>query len=72
MRIPVDLFIGTRYIYARRGDQLIGLISLTAVSATALGVAVLLTILSIMNGFEDELRARILGLAGHLDRKSVV
>jgi len=67
MRIPVDLFIGTRYIYARRGDQLIGLNSLTAVSATALGVAVLLTILSIMNGFEDELRARILGLAGHLE-----
>lgn len=67
MFAPIEWFIGTRYIYARRGNHFIGFISLTAVVATALGVTVLLTILSIMNGFEGELRDRILGLAAHLE-----
>jgi len=65
--MPVESFIGIRYIYARRGNHFIAFISLTAIVATALGVAVLLTILSIMNGFEGELRERILGMSGHLD-----
>ena len=67
MMASVDWFIGVRYIYARRGDHFSGFISLTAIVATALGVTVLLTILSIMNGFEGELRERILGLAAHLE-----
>lgn len=67
MFLPVELFIGLRYIYARRGNHFIGFISLTAIVATALGVAVLLTILSIMNGFEGELRERILGMSAHLE-----
>ncbi|MCB1746586.1 MAG: ABC transporter permease, partial [Gammaproteobacteria bacterium] len=64
---PVELCIGLRYIHARRGNHFIGFISLTAIVATALGVAVLLTILSIMNGFEGELRGRILGMTAHLE-----
>ena len=67
MIASLDWFIGIRYIYARRGNHFSGFISLTAVVATALGVTVLLTILSIMNGFEGELRDRILGLAAHLE-----
>jgi lipoprotein-releasing system permease protein len=67
MFAPVEAFIGTRYIHARRGNHFIGFISLTSIVATALGVTVLLTILSIMNGFEGELRERILGLAAHLE-----
>ena len=63
---PVEAFIGIRYIYARRGNHFIAFMSLTSIIATALGVAVLLTILSIMNGFEGELRDRILGMASHL------
>lgn len=63
---PVEAFIGTRYIYARRGNHFIAFMSLTSIIATALGVAILLTILSIMNGFEGELRNRILGMASHL------
>ena len=62
---PVELFVGVRYIHARRGNHFIAFISMTAIVATALGVAVLLTILSIMNGFEGELRERILGMASH-------
>ena len=64
---PVELFIGIRYIHARRGNHFIAFISFTAIVATALGVAVLLTILSIMNGFEGELRQRILGMAAHVE-----
>lgn len=67
MIAPLDWFIGIRYIYARRGNHFSGFISLTAIIATALGVTVLLTILSIMNGFEGEVRDRILGLAAHLE-----
>ena len=63
---PVEAFIGIRYIYARRGNHFIAFMSLTSIIATALGVAILLTILSIMNGFEGELRNRILGMASHL------
>ena len=67
MMASLDWFIGIRYIYARRGNHFSGFISLTAIVATALGVTVLLTILSIMNGFEGELRDRILGLAAHIE-----
>ena len=67
MFTPVELFIGIRYIHARRGHHFIAFVSMTAIVATALGMAVLLTILSIMNGFEGELRGRILGMAAHVD-----
>lgn len=63
---PVEAFIGIRYIHASRGNHFIAFMSLTSIVATALGVAVLLTILSIMNGFEGELRERILGMASHI------
>lgn len=67
MYTPADLFIGIRYIHARRGNHFIAFISATAILATALGVAILLTIQSIMNGFEGELRDRILGMAAHVE-----
>lgn len=67
MIAPAAWFIGIRYIHARRGNHFSGFISLTAIVATALGVTVLLTILSIMNGFEGEVRDRVLGLAAHLE-----
>ena len=63
---PVEAFVGSRYIFARRGHHFIAFISLTSIIGTALGVAVLLTVMSIMNGFENELRARILGMAAHV------
>ena len=63
---PIEAFVGSRYIFARRGHHFIAFISLTSIIGTALGVAVLLTVMSIMNGFENELRARILGMAAHV------
>lgn len=62
---PLELFIGLRYTRARRRNHFISFISLTSMLGVALGVAALITVLSVMNGFEKELRERILGMASH-------
>lgn len=62
---PLDLFIGLRYTYKRK-NQNISNVSVAAVLGTMIGVLVLITILSIMNGFEKELRTRILGMVAHV------
>ena len=62
---PLELAIGLRYTRARRRTQFVSFISLSSVIGIALGVTALITVLSVMNGFEKELRARILGLASH-------
>lgn len=54
-------------MHARRGNYFSKLISYASILGMALGMAVLLTILSIMNGFESEIRDRVLGLDGHLE-----
>ncbi len=63
---PYELFIGLRYVRAKRRNQSISLISAIAVLGMALGVAALIVVLSVMNGFQKEIRARILGIAPHL------
>jgi lipoprotein-releasing system permease protein len=62
---PVELFIGLRYTHAKRRTHFISFISLTSMLGIALGVTALITVLSVMNGFEHELRERILGMASH-------
>lgn len=62
---PVELFIGLRYTHAKRRTHFISFISLTSMLGIALGVTALITVLSVMNGFEQELRERILGMAAH-------
>jgi lipoprotein-releasing system permease protein len=62
---PVELFIGLRYTHAKRRTHFISFISLTSMLGIALGVTALITVLSVMNGFEQELRDRILGMASH-------
>ncbi len=63
---PFELFIGLRYTRARRGNRFISFISATSMIGIALGVAALIVVLSVMNGFQKELRARILGVASHV------
>ena len=63
---PLELAIGIRYTRARRRNRFISFISLTSVLGIALGVWALITVLSIMNGFERELRDRILAAASHV------
>ena len=62
---PLIFFIGLRYTRAKRRTGFISFITLTSVMGIALGVAALITVLSVMNGFEAELRDRILGMTSH-------
>ena len=62
---PIELFVGLRYTRAKRRNHFISFISLTSMLGIALGVTALITVLSVMNGFEKELRERILGMAAH-------
>ncbi|HTH41170.1 MAG TPA: lipoprotein-releasing ABC transporter permease subunit [Rhodocyclaceae bacterium] len=65
-----ELFIGLRYTRAKkRGagrNRFISFISLISMAGIALGVAALIVVLSVMNGFQTELRTRILGVAAHI------
>lgn len=62
---PVEVFIGLRYVRAKRRNHFISFISLTSMLGVGLGVMALITVLSVMNGFEKELTERILGMASH-------
>jgi lipoprotein-releasing system permease protein len=64
-RIPYSWWIGSRYLRLGRDDRFIGFISAISMAGIAVGVAVLLVVLSVMNGFERELRERILDVTGH-------
>ncbi|HZV99848.1 MAG TPA: lipoprotein-releasing ABC transporter permease subunit [Methylophilaceae bacterium] len=61
-----ELFVGLRYTRAKRRNHFISFISLTSMVGIALGVAALIIVLSVMNGFQQELRTRILGVASHV------
>jgi len=62
---PLELFIGLRYTRAKRRNHFISFIALTSMVGIILGVMALITVLSVMNGFEKELRNRILGVVAH-------
>ncbi|RFA24557.1 lipoprotein-releasing system transmembrane subunit LolC [Alkalilimnicola ehrlichii] len=62
---PIELFIGLRYTRAKRRNHFVSFISLTSMVGIALGVTALITVLSVMNGFETQLRERILGMVAH-------
>ncbi|WP_253443576.1 lipoprotein-releasing ABC transporter permease subunit [Halomonas sp. Y3] len=62
-RLP--FLIGLRYVRAKRRNHFISFISLTSMLGLMLGVAVLILVLSVMNGFDHELRTRILGMVPH-------
>lgn len=61
-----EWFVGLRYTRAKRKNHFISFISTTSMIGIALGVAALIVVLSVMNGFQEELRARILGVAAHV------
>ncbi len=65
--LPYELFVGLRYTRAKRKNHFISFISLTSMVGIALGVAALIIVLSVMNGFQSELRSRILGVASHIE-----
>lgn len=62
---PLPIFIGMRYTGAKRRNHFISFISLTSMIGLALGVLVMILVLSVMNGFDREMRNRILGMVPH-------
>ena len=66
MNLPVELFIGLRYTRAKRRNHFISFISMISMLGIALGVMALIVVLSVMNGFEQELKGRILGMVSHV------
>ena len=62
---PFELFIGSRYLRAKRRNHFISFISLISLVGIALSIVVLITVLSVMNGFQHEVKHRILGMTSH-------
>src|SRR5690625_572628 len=62
---PLELFVGLRYTRAKRRNHFVSFISLTSMVGIALGVTALITVMSVMNGFETQVRERILGMVAH-------
>jgi lipoprotein-releasing system permease protein len=62
---PIQAFVGLRYVRARRRNGFISFISFTSLLGIGLGVTALITVLSVMNGFEREVRTRILSMTAH-------
>ena len=71
---PYELLVGLRYTRARRGagrNGFISFIAFVSMAGIALGVAALIVVLSVMNGFQDELRTRILSVASHIEIRAL-
>jgi lipoprotein-releasing system permease protein len=64
--VRYELLVGLRYLRARRRNRFIGVNSLVSMIGVAVGVAVLIVVLSVVNGFQDEVRTRILGFYSHV------
>jgi lipoprotein-releasing system permease protein len=63
---PFERAIAFRYLRARKGERFVSVIAIFSLVGIALGVATLIIVMSVMNGFRQELLGRILGLNGHL------
>lgn len=62
---PLSVYVGLRYTAAKRSNHFISFISLASMLGLMLGVAALIVVLSVMNGFDRELKQRILGMVPH-------
>jgi len=65
VRRPVAAYIGLRYLRSQRANQFASFVTLASALGVALGVAALIVVLSVMNGFGDELRTRLTSVTGH-------
>ena len=68
---PLQLFIGLRYTRAKRRNHFISFISLVSMLGIAVGVMALIAVMSVMNGFQDDMQERILGMVAHASIESV-
>jgi lipoprotein-releasing system permease protein len=66
LNLPYEIMLGLRYTRAKRRNGFISFISFSSLVGIALGITALITVMSIMNGFQEELRDRILGMTAHM------
>src|SRR5204862_2213083 len=66
-----ELMVGLRYTRARRRNRFIGINSLVSMIGVFVGVWALIVVLSVMNGFQKEVRTRIVGVASHVQIGSI-
>jgi lipoprotein-releasing system permease protein len=64
--LPYELFIALKYLKSKRKQAFVSLITLISVGGVTLGVMALIIVLSVMSGFENDLRNKILGTNAHL------
>ncbi len=64
--MPYELFIGLRYLKAKRKSAFISIITLISTAGVALGVMALIIVLAVMTGFEEDLTEKILGTNAHI------
>ncbi|NLI31192.1 MAG: lipoprotein-releasing ABC transporter permease subunit [Deltaproteobacteria bacterium] len=61
-----EFFVSLRYLFAKRRQTFISLITLISIAGVAVGVMALIVVLGVMNGFQDDVRNRILGITSHI------
>lgn len=61
-----ELLVGLRYLRAKQKNNFVSFISLVSIIGIALGVTALITVLSVMNGFQREIRSKIIGVTAHM------
>lgn len=66
MRLPYQIFVGLRYLRAKRRERSISVNTAISVSGVALGVGALIVVLAVMTGFQEDLREKILGVNAHV------
>ena len=67
MSLSFESWIGVRYVRSRSSNQFVSLISAISIAGIAIAVAVLIVVLSVVNGFERELKDRLLAMSAHAD-----
>src|SRR5665647_855760 len=65
--MPYEFFISRRYMRAKRKQVFVSIITFISIFGIFLGVAALIIVLAVMNGFEEDLRAKILGIKSHIE-----
>ncbi|MEJ5299762.1 MAG: lipoprotein-releasing ABC transporter permease subunit [Thermodesulforhabdaceae bacterium] len=70
-RLPFEWFVGLRYFRARKRQGLLSLITVISIAGVAVGVMALIVVLAVMNGFQSDLRERILGATAHVVVRSL-
>ncbi|MDO8546213.1 MAG: ABC transporter permease, partial [Nitrospirales bacterium] len=66
MRLPYEVFIGLRYLKAKRRNRTISFNTLISIAGVTIGVAALIATLGIMTGFKEDIQAKILGTNSHV------